>query len=416
MRTRLRILPVIILTALMVFSVTACSFKKAFNNGQPFNNTALSCDELARIVTLSVQKPDSVASCFSSIPESQLDSVSYSTFSEYTNILRELIKGKGEVVAFKPLNDSEKASIDKEIIETCGINMNDMYPNQKLIEIICDGDSEQKVYFPVKNGDTVTLDGKAIADTIASYNYIFHYMDMVYGSNSSALVSILAPMYSDDIYIESVIKAKAKYVIDYYSNYVRSGYDDISISLAMPCLVRLTLPKVDNGKGDLVAKEVNIINRYGTYYIEDNMPLNPSGITSYLYKNDVKLFAVGQELDQSKVEEKLGKPLYVVNRVDYSSGTKRLVMCYKGLNLAFDVMFDESGQWSGTLNSIRIFEQGEYSVDKSAYVGMNISELMLVYPFIDEYEFNYRYENENGARSVSFQRDEAGNIVTVLMK
>ena len=415
MKKRIRVLPVIILTALMVLLMTACSFQKAFNKGQPFNN-ALSCDELARIVTLAVQKPDSVASCFSSIPAPQLDSVSYSAFSEYTNILREIIRGKGDVVAFKPLNDSEKASLDEEIIKTCGINMNDMYPNQKLIEIICDGDSEQNVYFPVKIGDIVTLDGKAIADTIASYNYIFHYMDMVYSSNTSALVSILAPMYSDDIYIESVIRAKAEFVIDYYSNYVRSGYDDISISLAMPCLVRLTLPRVDNGKGDLVAKEVNLISRYGSYYVDDKMPLNPSGNMAYLYKNDVKVFTVGQELDQTKVEEKLGKPLYTVNKVDYSSGPRRIVMCYKGLNLAFDAVFDEGGKWRGSLVSIRIFGQGEYSLDKSCYVGMNISELMLVYPFIDEYDFDYAYENENGARTVSFQRDEAGNIITVIMK
>ena len=395
--------------------MTSCSFFKIINNGQPLNSS-MSVDELARLVTLSVQKPDSVASSFSSIPTWQLDSVSYSTFSEYTNILRELTKGRGDVVAFKPLNEQEKAVLDEEISDICGIRMDDMYPNQELMEIICDDDSEQKIFFPLKNGDTVSLDGKAMEDTIASYNYMFHYMDMVYNSNTSALTSILAPMYSDDIYIDSVIRSKAEYIIDYYSKYVKSGYDDISISLAMPCLVRITLPKVDNGKGELMAKEVSLINRYGSIFVDDKMPLNPSGTKTVMCRGEQKTFSVGDVLTQSAVEERLGKPLYTVSRTDYSTGTKRIVMCYKGLNLALDVIYDDAGKWNGTLTSIRIFGEGNYTVDNSVYVGMNISELMLVYPFIDEYDYVYEYEDENGSRNISFELDDLGNIITVIMK
>ena len=415
MARRVRTIPVIITSAFMAFMMTSCSFVKIINNGQPLNSS-LSEDELARLVTQSVQKSDKVASSFSSIPSWQLDSVSYSTFAEYTNILREITKGRGDITSFRFLNEEEKGALDEEISDACRINMNDIYPNEDLVEIICDDDSDQKVYFPLKKGDTVTLDGKAMADTIASYNYVLHYMSMVYDSNSSALVSILAPMYTDEIYIDSVIRSKAEHIIDYYSKYAMSGYDDITISLATPCLVRLSLPKIRNANGEIFAKEINIINRYGSFYIEDKMPVNPQNKRVFLYNDGQKSFAVGDVLTRDKVVDKLGKPLYELSREDTKTGLSRVVMSYKGMNLAFDATFNDAGEWTGTLASIRIYEQGIYKVDDSAYVGMNISELMLVYPFVDDYDYVYEYDDESGHRTVVFDRDELGNIITILMK
>ena len=397
----------------LVFS--SCSFAKIIKNGQPLN-ASLSEEELARIVTLSVQDADNVASCFSSIPSSQLDSVTYSTFAEYTKILRTMVKGRGKVKAFRILPENLKTTIFEETSELCGIDVTEVYPNEDLVEIVCDDDSDQKVYFPLITGDAFSLDGKAMSDTIASYNYLFHYMNMVYDSNSAALVSIMDPAYTDDIYIDSVMRSKAEYVIDYYSKFVSSGYDDIKVSMASPCFVKFNLPKVMNGKGDVFTKDVSIVNRNGDFFIEDTMPLNPTNKTIFLYGGSKRSFAVGDSLTLAKVKETLGEPLFVVSHQDAKSGRERVVVCYDGMDLAFDATYDESGSWTGNLVSIRIFGKSAFTVDNSVYVGMNISELMLIYPFVDEYGYVFEYEDESGKRSISFELDDKGNIVSIVMR
>ena len=406
---------VIIVAMISSLIFSSCSFTKILNNGQPLS-ASLSEEELARIITLSVQDADNVASCFSSIPSSQLDSVTYSTFAEYTSILRTMVKGRGEVKAFRILPEQLKTSIFEDVSKSCGIDVTEVYPNEDLVEIICDDDSDQKVYFPLFSGDSFRLDGKAMSDTIASYNYLFHYMNMVYDSNSAALVSIMDPSYTDDIYIDSVMRSKAEYVIDYYSKFVSSGYDDIKVSMASPCLVRFNLPKVMNGKGDVFTKDVSLVNRNGDFFIEDKMPLNPTNKTIFLYGGSTQAFAVGDTLTLAKVKEKLGEPLFVVSHQDPKSGLERVVVCYDGMDLAFDASYDESGNWTGNLVSIRIFGKSTFTVDNSVYVGMNISELMLIYPFVDEYDYVFEYEDESGKRTISFELDDNGNIVSIVMR
>lgn len=406
---------VIIMAAVMPLMLSSCSFVKIFNNGQPLDSS-ISEHELARIVTVSIQKADNVASYFSSIPVSQLDSVSYSTFAEYTTILRNMSKGRGDITAFRILGDKDRAKMIEDISKNSGINIDEVYPDEDIVEIIYDDDSEQKVYFPLKRGENATLDGKAMADTIASYNYLFHYMNMVYRSNSKALVSILEPVYSEDIYIDSVIRKKAEHIIDYYSEYVKSGYDDIKVSFVSPCLLKIALPKVDNAKGKTFSKEVSIINRNGVFLIEDNMPVNPTNQKIYLYKGDIKTFAVGDVLDPSDVKNLLGEPLFTVGRPNDETGMERIVMCYDGMDLAFEAARDNTGNWTGTLYSIRIFGQGDYRVDDGASIGMNISELLVIYPFIDDYDYKIGYEDENGQRTVAFERDDLGNIIGIVMK
>ncbi|MBO4603736.1 MAG: hypothetical protein J5657_00385, partial [Clostridiales bacterium] len=77
---------------------------------------------------------------------------------------------------------------------------------------------------------------------------------------------------------------------------------------------------------------------------------------------------------------------------------------------------DNTGNWTGTLYSIRIFGQGDYRVDDGASIGMNISELLVIYPFIDDYDYKIGYEDENGQRTVAFERDDLGNIIGIVMK
>ncbi|MCR4670973.1 MAG: hypothetical protein K5643_07275 [Saccharofermentans sp.] len=414
--TRARKSIAVIITAMITsLMLTSCSFVKILNNGQPLEQS-ISEHELARLLTFSIKKPGNVASYFSSIPASQLDSVSYSTFAEYTTILRNMSKGRGDITAFRILGDKDRNKIVDEVSKNSGIDVNEVYPDEDIVEIIYDDDSEQNVYFPLKRGENASLDGKAMADTIASYNYIFHYMNMVYHSNSKALVSILEPVYSDDIYIDSVIRNKADHIIDYYSEYVTSGYDDIKVSFVSPCLLKISLPKVDNGKGKKYSKEVSIINRNGEFLIEDKMPVNPTNEKLYLYKGDKKTVTAGDVLSPDDVRSRLGEPLFTVSRPNEKTGMDRIVMCYNGMDLAFEAAYDESGNWTGSLYSIRIFGQGDYKVDNGASVGMNISELMVIYPFIDDYDYMIEYEDENGKRSVSFERDDFGNIVSIIMK
>ena len=74
----------------------------------------------------------------------------------------------------------------------------------------------------------------------------------------------------------------------------------------------------------------------------------------------------------------------------------------------------ENGQWtSGRLSSVVFRKQTVFSLSEDLYIGMNISELLLVYPMFDECGYTGSFKNGDGEFTLSFEFDEYGNVSTI---
>ena len=74
----------------------------------------------------------------------------------------------------------------------------------------------------------------------------------------------------------------------------------------------------------------------------------------------------------------------------------------------------ENGQWtSGRLTSVVFRKQSAFTLTEDLYIGMNISELLLVYPMFDECGYTGSFKNGDGEFALSFEFDEYGNVSTI---
>ena len=81
---------------------------------------------------------------------------------------------------------------------------------------------------------------------------------------------------------------------------------------------------------------------------------------------------------------------------------------YKGI---YDI---KDGKWSaGKLFSVVVRNQGDFSLGGDIYVGMNVSELLLVYPMFDECNYQSSFKNVDGEFTLAFTFDDFGNVTRI---
>ena len=83
--------------------------------------------------------------------------------------------------------------------------------------------------------------------------------------------------------------------------------------------------------------------------------------------------------------------------------------------LRFEGSPSADGTWnSGRLVAVSVYHNNADSpsatFDGRLFVGMNISELLLVYPMIDETGYVYTFETAEGTYKLEFEFDENKNV------
>lgn len=92
-----------------------------------------------------------------------------------------------------------------------------------------------------------------------------------------------------------------------------------------------------------------------------------------------------------------------------------ILLAFNGVMLHFEGTPTADGTWnSAKLVSISIYnydaETPSSTFDGRLFVGMNISELLLVYPMIDETDYVYTFETTDGTYKLEFEFDENKNV------
>ena len=384
----------------------------------------LSKQELARLIINAIEDKSYTSESFSQIPDVQLNGISYSVFNEYVSILRDMSSGYGKIKSFKFLNDKDADLYVNDLLNRAGRDsVPTAYGKLHVVEPEYadggeDGTHGFRFFLSEDSGGVAFLSKAFVTDTVAAHNYLVHYFTMLENNNTDGLYALIEPLYDSDIYISSVISAKARYIAEYYMLKVRSTPSEFVYDEVTPFVVHVFIPKVVGEDGEsITTHDVTLYaGSDGNYRIDDNIPWYLDSGSIGIYDSSQNLIRVqGVTLNESKLRALLGDPI-VISKVDLkedeaqaSGKSKKVRAFYNGI--IFDFYCDENnkGEWFGDLGDVVIYNSN-YSIDGHISPGMNKTELLLIYPMIDEadYTFTFAYGKTNYV--VDFEFDDNNNI------
>ncbi len=399
----------------MTVCLSGCNLFKGISKGFKTSSKVLSESELALIVTNAIMSERDVSECFSKIPENQLEGLTYSVFYEYCSILRKSSNAHGTVNSFRFLDDSEKESYFSSIDAFAGEEFStvDEYGDMDVVELCYSKDRDPKaspVRFTIaKTENGCTIAGRYITDSMFAYAYINRYFDMIDDENVDGLEAVIKDSYASDIYLNSVVYAKATYICEYYKLKVRTHSDDFELKLLSPTHISYVIPEVFTEYNDgFVSKTVDLRKyKSGTFCINDHITSSVDEIR--LVKDGENKLRLGSTYSQNELYRLLGEPVMKIP----ANGV--VTLAYKGMTIRLTAEI-KNGKWTtGRLTSIVIHNSSEFKLGDDLYVGMNVSELLLIYPMFDMSDFQGSFRNVDGEFVLKFDFDDFGNVKKIIV-
>ena len=231
---------------------------------------------------------------------------------------------------------------------------------------------------------------------------------MIDSDNVDGLEAIIKSSYDEDIYMNSVIYEKANYISKYYEMKVKTAPEDFELKLFTPTHISYVIPEVLSEAGDkIISKTVDLrLKRDGSYLLEDDIPASINEIR--FSKNGGTRMRMGSTYSQSEIYRLLGTPIIE----SYENGI--VILTYKGMTLRLEAENNGEQRWtSGRLSSVVLRNDEYYSLGEDIYIGMNISELLLIYPMFDKCDYTSSFKNGDGEFILSFSFDDYGNITRI---
>ena len=414
-RTLTKVLSVVMCVVMIsgLVGLSGCKFINNITNGLNVAQKPISEAELARLMTNAINSDSNVADCYASIPSSQLDDLSYSMFSQYCSILRKCSQKHGTADSFKILSESEKLEYFETIDSSGeGFRTIEYYGDMDVVELCYSNDKDwdaPSVRFVIAKKSNCTVAGKYIVDSMLAYSYINHYFEMIDDQNADGLEAIIKSAYNSDIYLNSVIHAKADYIVDYYRLKVKTSTSDYELNLFSPTHISYVIPEVVSTDGSkIVSKTVELkLKNDGKYLLDDSIPATIKELR-FSKENGSSRLRMGSTYTFEEIRKILGSPKFQTTTSDLA------ILAYDGLTIRLEADIEEDGQWSsGRLVSILLRKDNEFTFSEDLYVGMNISELLLVYPMFDECGYTGSFKNGDGEFVLSFEFDEYGNVSNI---
>lgn len=413
----------VLLAVAILFSLSSCNIiqriQKRFDN----HSEDISRQELARLVSNAIMDKEDVADCYSSIPESQLDGMSYSVFYQYCEVLREMSSRHGKITSFRILSVAETMKFFADADKKAGANAISMrnYAGITMVELLYeeDHDPSNPCRFALLERDgRFTLANDYASKAVEAYDYMSHYFKMISDGNSAGLESIIKPMFKDDIYISSVISSKAAYLIDYYRLRVKSAVSEYRLKTFLPTLVSFEIPETIDASGEnIVPRTVNLYRKDDeAFYIEDTFVSKGDEVEFCL--NGTPVLRCGISYTRADILNLLGNPVIEMVNGSERDKTCEILIAFNGVMLRLEGYPQADGTWNAArLLSITVYDNASGSLvptfDGRLFVGMNISELLLVYPMIDETGYIYTFETADGTYKLEFVFDENKNVTRI---
>lgn len=407
---------------MMCTLLTACSFGVKIPDLE-VNGSTLSKAELTRNIIYAIKDKKNVSESYTRIPGKQLDGISYSYFSEFTEIMRNYCGNQGTIKSFRFLKADEKKEYLESIykVNPYAEKMTDAYGDLDIVEITCSKTKKTsnppRFILSIKD-ETAFLSAGYVSDFIDSYNYVQHYLSLVFNEKKDGVISLLSPQLRGEVYINSVIQAKAEETIDYYKTHVKSTVNDTTMDFLSPYYMDVIVPDAVDSSGVVTRHKVRIVSdASNSFRIDDDIPPVIDLDDNIVVFENKNVLSPGATYTGEELNNLLGASIYSAD-YDLPEGEsvkigKMRLSSYPGMMATFYTQ--TSGRdYSCTLRSVR-FYNGNYSLKNGAHVGMSVSELLLIYPMLDNYGYKYRFSSDGNEFEVSFKFDENYNVTEIRM-
>ena len=356
----------------------------------------ISIQEMTRLIINSINDKRTTADSYSHIPQDQLDGLSYSYFYEYLNILRTVSTqdNNGKIVSFRIISDEECETL-------LGDGSATRYGQIKGAQLLFSSDVEYPIYifFSVNEEGNVYLSKDWVTSIINIYNYSNHYFTLLDESNADAVKALLFPGLIGPEYTDEVVYSKAQQLCEFYRLRVMSNRSEYEITRLVPWEMTVRIPETIASDGLLFEDHLVTfaLLESGNYFIDDRITSAPDLNLTYLVRGDERLIRIGGEYTFSQLVATMGEP----STFSYNEDEGIVIVIYSGAILRFDGVFEFAEDWTGTLSSIRLIGASSYSIGYNLYVGMTRSQILLAYPFADDY--GYIIPVNTGAREYSVE-------------
>ena len=365
-----------------------------------------------------------IQNVYASIPRSQLDGISLSSFDAYIRALNDMMPGKVE--RFRFLSNGEKAEVlnpisegvpDQELLINSSIPVELQFQNSEIVRYI---------YIQSKENGTVFISNEWITGCILMYQYATLYFQAIDKKNQNAVESLLENSIvpeTDGKISSLVIDYKAKGLLDYYQRQVRDQFDQYQMeSIDLLQLTYIQPRFLDEETGEYVPRRVRFIRRTSKLIsVKDTVtsPLNPRDIELYKKESGNLHITVGERIDMDSLDFLMGeKPLIISSELEPSlDGMKTMVVGYHSLTITLQGLTDTQGNLiNARIIRMRLHSGNDmYSFGPGIKIGMEMDTLLRLYPFADleDYKLKFSRNGQEYRMILTVDTADGGHITSI---
>ena len=387
------------------------------------NNDLLSVHGLVQKVADAIRNDSDTELAYNSIPDKQLDGVTLDQFQQYITFLRRGVAG--DVTSFGQMNESELSEIRGQILTRL--------PAQQVLVDSLQGfwlyyqeigriEEQFGIFVKAAAGDTPTLSGEWIRKILDFKDLTGLYFDAIYANDIKTLSVLYKPLQLSD----EILTLRAEKIVDFYQNSISTRSTDFRLAYARIDSIAFDEYGITNpDKTQTGSRTLSMVNQPdGSIQIHDIIPEVIKTKDLQIYFNDKYLLKLGEYNDgepvrvrSSELESIIGAPKVHddTNCITAANGSQKLTLDYGGLNLKADgSCFFRHSRWDGQIKELELLSDA-YRLASGLRTGMSEVEILKLYPFANETDYNLTGLSDSGPVRIQFIR-EAGIITSIKMK
>ena len=415
-----------ILITVLLFTMSGCAFFDKIHTRIDPRASRISSPEIVRNLVMAINDPAAIGDAFEAIPESQRKDISYSYFYEYISIISSIGSSRAKIESFEYLDSEEnKLHLEKIYNKVCQKMPTgtfeetfEPYGDLHTVRLIRSGNEDEDIFIYISEDENkdAYISANWVMHTIAIYNYIEHYFNMLNSLNSEGIAVLIEnkPEFKD-IYSPEIILAKADYTVDFYNYKVKGSTDQFVLTSINAFFVDYLIPEVLSNEGQQIySRHVGAFRKTeGDIEITDDIPQELDNSLITLNVSLGQMLRCGVEYDNSAITRMLGKPVRIsviednINTVTDTEGNeiteKKISVQYKGVHLIFDAYFKADGSWSGKLIGIKLVRNSKVSYSAcDIKLGDPEDSILKRFPMIKYGEYDLEYSNTTGKYVLSY--------------
>lgn len=359
--------------------------------------------EMIKLLTSAVRGDQDLTIYYNSISSRQLNGLTLDEFHQYIRLLRRGISG--DIHSFTVMDESDLEEQKKLMLAV-------LPDQQELIDASIAywivyrqsgrNDESFAVFLQLDRDGQVYLSSTWIRQILALSGYANLYFDALDKSDSSALAFLIDQDDADN----SVIEAKANFLVEFYQNNISSRTSEYSLKMA-----RIDSIAYDQF-GIINPDMTQSVSRTVTFSIDNNGSMKASdNVINVLAREDLKillngepLFTVAARSNDSfervwsyRLEQATGKPFLHddSNCKPYVDGVDLINLSYNGINISAQGDCQDHDSWNGIIRSLSM-TNAMYHTGSGLRPGQPVEELLIRYPFASQNGFRLRTQVEGG--------------------